>query len=133
MCDKLLSTYVMNLVHVNKASILPGTLFSVFFDSLWPKSVKLYKNPAATVSLCVCWLLSKATTYFILTLSLSHSLSLSLSPSPSLSLLPSPSQIPPSSQLKKLMVVGIDTYHDSSSRGRSVGGFIASTNPNLTK
>ena len=31
------------------------------------------------------------------------------------------------------MVVGIDTYHDSSTRGRSVGGFIASTNSTLTK
>ena len=31
------------------------------------------------------------------------------------------------------MVVGIDTYHDSSTRGRSVGGFIASTNASLTK
>ena len=36
-------------------------------------------------------------------------------------------------QLKKMMVVGIDTYHDTSSRGRSVGGFIASTNPTLTR
>ena len=36
-------------------------------------------------------------------------------------------------QLKKLMVVGIDTYHDTSSRGRSVGGFIASTNATLTR
>ena len=36
-------------------------------------------------------------------------------------------------QLKKLMVVGIDTYHDTSSRGRSVGGFIASVNASLTK
>lgn len=35
--------------------------------------------------------------------------------------------------LKKLMVVGFDTYHDSSSKGRSVGGVIASLNPALTR
>lgn len=35
--------------------------------------------------------------------------------------------------LKKLMVVGVDSYHDSSSRGRSVCGFIASTNNSLTR
>ncbi|KAK2562296.1 Piwi-like protein 1 [Acropora cervicornis] len=31
------------------------------------------------------------------------------------------------------MVVGIDTYHDSSAKGRSVGGFVASVNQTLTK
>lgn len=31
------------------------------------------------------------------------------------------------------MVIGIDTYHDSSQRGRSVMGFIASTNATLTR
>ena len=36
-------------------------------------------------------------------------------------------------QLKNLMVVGVDTYHDSASKGRSVGGFIASTNNSLTR
>lgn len=35
--------------------------------------------------------------------------------------------------VKNLMVVGIDSYHDSASRGRSVGGFIASTNNTLTR
>lgn len=35
--------------------------------------------------------------------------------------------------IKSCMVVGVDTYHDSSRRGRSVGGFIASTNQTLTK
>ncbi|XP_074640256.1 piwi-like protein 1 isoform X2 [Tubulanus polymorphus] len=35
--------------------------------------------------------------------------------------------------LKKLMVVGIDSYHDSSQRGLSVGAFIASMNNTLTK
>jgi len=35
--------------------------------------------------------------------------------------------------LKKTMVVGIDTYHDSSAKGRSVGGFVASVNQTLTK
>jgi aubergine-like protein len=35
--------------------------------------------------------------------------------------------------VKNLMVVGIDSYHDSASRGRSVGGFIASTNNSLTR
>lgn len=35
--------------------------------------------------------------------------------------------------LKSLMVIGIDTYHDSSKRGRSVMGFIASTNASLTR
>lgn len=37
------------------------------------------------------------------------------------------------SQLKKLMVVGIDTYHDSAKKGRSVGGFVASLNDSLTR
>ena len=31
------------------------------------------------------------------------------------------------------MVIGIDTYHDSSAKGRSVGGFVASVNQTLTK
>ena len=31
------------------------------------------------------------------------------------------------------MVVGIDTYHDSAKKGRSVGGFVASMNKNLTR
>jgi aubergine-like protein len=31
------------------------------------------------------------------------------------------------------MVVGIDTYHDSASKGRSVCGFISSTNASLTR
>ncbi|XP_015776705.1 PREDICTED: piwi-like protein 1 [Acropora digitifera] len=35
--------------------------------------------------------------------------------------------------LKKTMVIGIDTYHDSSAKGRSVGGFVASVNQTLTK
>lgn len=35
--------------------------------------------------------------------------------------------------VKNLMVVGIDTYHDSSKRGKSVLGFIASTNSSLTR
>jgi len=35
--------------------------------------------------------------------------------------------------LKSLMVIGIDCYHDSGSKGRSVGGFVASMNPALTK
>jgi len=35
--------------------------------------------------------------------------------------------------LKDLMVVGYDTYHDSVKKGQSVGGFVASLNPNLTK
>ena len=39
----------------------------------------------------------------------------------------------PCLQVKNLMVVGIDSYHDSASRGRSVGGFIASTNNTLTR
>lgn len=35
--------------------------------------------------------------------------------------------------LKDLMVVGIDCYHDSGSKGRSVGGFVASMNQGLTR
>nr|AIY62327.1 piwi [Fimbriaphyllia ancora] len=35
--------------------------------------------------------------------------------------------------LKKTMVIGIDCYHDSASKGRSVGGFVASMNQTLTK
>jgi len=35
--------------------------------------------------------------------------------------------------LKGLMVVGIDCYHDSGSKGRSVGGVVASMNDGLTK
>lgn len=35
--------------------------------------------------------------------------------------------------IKNAMLVGIDTYHDSSQKGRSVGGFCATMNPNYTK
>lgn len=35
--------------------------------------------------------------------------------------------------LKQTMLVGIDTYHDSSQKGRSVGGFCATMNQNYTK
>jgi aubergine-like protein len=35
--------------------------------------------------------------------------------------------------LKGLMVIGIDSYHDSAQKGRSVGAFVASTNNTLTK
>ncbi|KAL4223114.1 Piwi-like protein 1 [Mactra antiquata] len=35
--------------------------------------------------------------------------------------------------LKNIMVVGIDTYHDSAKKGQSVVGFIASMNKNLTR
>ncbi|KXJ05959.1 Piwi-like protein 1, partial [Exaiptasia diaphana] len=35
--------------------------------------------------------------------------------------------------LKNLMVVGIDCYHDSAEKGRSVGGFVASLNQTLTR
>merc|ERR1719334_1772844 len=35
--------------------------------------------------------------------------------------------------LKKLMVVGFDSHHDSSSKGQSVGGFVASMNRTLTR
>lgn len=31
------------------------------------------------------------------------------------------------------MVVGIDTYHDSAKKGRSVGGFVASLNKTFTR
>ena len=37
------------------------------------------------------------------------------------------------SQQKSLMVVGIDVYHDAARGGRSVGGFVASMNKNLTR
>ena len=36
-------------------------------------------------------------------------------------------------QLKNLMVVGIDTYHDSAKKGRSVAGYVASMNKSLTR
>ncbi|CAG2185706.1 AUB [Mytilus edulis] len=36
-------------------------------------------------------------------------------------------------QLKNLMVIGIDSYHDSAKKGRSVGGVVASINPALTR
>jgi len=36
-------------------------------------------------------------------------------------------------QLKNLMVVGVDTYHDSAKKDRSVGGFVASMNQTLTR
>lgn len=35
--------------------------------------------------------------------------------------------------LQKTMVIGIDCYHDSLTKGRSVGGFVASMNKTLTK
>jgi aubergine-like protein len=35
--------------------------------------------------------------------------------------------------IKNTMVVGIDTYHDSAKKGRSVGAFVASMNQNLTR
>ena len=35
--------------------------------------------------------------------------------------------------LKNLMVIGIDCYHDSVSKGKSISGFVASTNQTLTK
>lgn len=31
------------------------------------------------------------------------------------------------------MVIGIDSYHDSSARGKSAGGFVASVNATLTR
>ena len=31
------------------------------------------------------------------------------------------------------MVIGIDSYHDSAKKGRSVGGVVASINPALTR
>lgn len=36
-------------------------------------------------------------------------------------------------QLKSLMVVGIDSYHDSAKKGRSVGGIVCSLNQKLTR
>jgi len=35
--------------------------------------------------------------------------------------------------LKNLMVVGFDVYHDSLTKGKSIGGFVASTNKYLTR
>ena len=35
--------------------------------------------------------------------------------------------------MKNVMVIGVDTYHDSASKGKSVGGFIASTNSTFTR
>jgi aubergine-like protein len=35
--------------------------------------------------------------------------------------------------VKNMMVVGIDTYHDSAKKGRSVGAFVASMNQRITK
>lgn len=35
--------------------------------------------------------------------------------------------------IRNMMVIGIDTYHDSAKKGRSVGAFIASMNNNLTR
>lgn len=35
--------------------------------------------------------------------------------------------------LKNLMVIGIDCYHDSQSKGKSISGFVASTNSMLTR
>lgn len=36
-------------------------------------------------------------------------------------------------QLKGTMIMGIDTYHDSSARGRSCGGVVATTNADFTR
>lgn len=36
-------------------------------------------------------------------------------------------------QLKNTMVIGIDTYHDSAKKGRSVGAFVASMNSTFTR
>ena len=36
-------------------------------------------------------------------------------------------------QLDGCMIVGIDTYHDSSQKGQSVGGFVASLNKRYTR
>ena len=36
-------------------------------------------------------------------------------------------------QLKGTMIVGIDTYHDSSAKGRSCGGVVATTNKDFTR
>jgi len=35
--------------------------------------------------------------------------------------------------LKKLMVIGIDVYHDSLTKGKSIGGFVATMNHTLTR
>uniref|UniRef100_UPI00358F629F piwi-like protein 1 n=1 Tax=Myxine glutinosa TaxID=7769 RepID=UPI00358F629F len=35
--------------------------------------------------------------------------------------------------LKDLMVIGVDTYHDTSMRGSSIGGFVASLNGRMTR
>ena len=35
--------------------------------------------------------------------------------------------------VKNMMVVGIDVYHDSLTKGMSIGGFVASTNQSLTR
>lgn len=35
--------------------------------------------------------------------------------------------------LTNLMVIGYDVYHDSLTKGKSVGGFVASTNKHLTR
>lgn len=35
--------------------------------------------------------------------------------------------------LNKLMVIGFDVYHDSATKGKSIGGFVASTNKHLTR
>jgi len=36
-------------------------------------------------------------------------------------------------QVKNLMVIGVDTYHDTLRRGRSVAGFVASLNNTCTR
>jgi aubergine len=36
-------------------------------------------------------------------------------------------------QLAKTMIIGIDTYHDTLRRGRSVAGFVASMNTTFTR
>ena len=46
---------------------------------------------------------------------------------------PYPALPPPCVQMRNSMVVGIDSYHDSSQKGRSVLGFIASTNATFTR
>ena len=35
--------------------------------------------------------------------------------------------------VKNIMVIGIDVYHDSLTKGKSIGGFVASTNASLTR
>ena len=35
--------------------------------------------------------------------------------------------------VKNIMVIGIDVYHDSLTKGKSIVGFVASTNANLTR